>query len=1080
MTAPTLIIGLGGIGSEIVSMVEEKAKISKSDISNVKFIIIDTDNGALLKEKRNGFEGTTIRISNNITVESCLQMNNLSREWYPRNQIFMNKTLTDGAGQVRAISRLALEHAVLQGLLEPLTDDIMELHWTQKNPDYKTLRIAVVSSLAGGTGSGLILPFAIYLSDYLKKNFEKNGYNMSGFFMMPDIILKGSEKNYIERISLNSNAYATIKELDDFIQRSVGTLDVKAEIKLVNGRRRNPDTALYNFNFLFGLLNNDEGYSGLRTSMEYKRMMADCIFVPYCSPINEENTSWEDNKFKHLSIMLTKDEGVKQYRHFGSIGVASMVYPYDDVRFYLTMVWAKDLMSDKWFHYDLKYEEELGKHNEMQKKGLIGKAFTKKGEFYRKAVESDIDAFSKDIKDDLTVLDIDAGTSMLAYEAYMKSLEEFIQAEVKNIVDKDFMSIEKANKMTLRSIARVNKLFGFRKKKAFNSLYRDRYGQMHKISNQIIYDVKKKMANYLFQPHSYMESKGKAYLLEAWIFENQRGDFVSPNAVRYFLEEACVLMKERAYILGKSVKDRANKHEAVQSQFKIAAAYNWNELTIRIKRLREDYEAVIREEVFLYCLQVGVKRVRNLADAYEKLFDDYRKGMEQLDERRELLKSEMQAVEGTRVKKVGCQEEYLNEMYNEMKKESSIYYGTLNKVYQQIYEMANEYAVDSNTNNGKGSSKWDTLLNQWKENFEDAYGSKFNVDVLSALEQEIRWNIERKNNGKPMADKAVKARMEEELERCATQLAAPFMSTALDPYKTVILENYFHSSLLKLKGIKKEIVLERLIAKNGIEESQMIDKYTINFYQSLFGVHAKYLKPFKQGEECYKDYDDITKYMHINGNREQILTPHLDRTWHRIDILPEIDPDIQVEKQKYLWVVLFYSYIMGRHIIKDNDAKYNIKDLALEHKQCSSLYDVMEIFKNCREDADKVFGEMDAAFSGCLIQTNSYKEDEFYKNYEKCDVITDIYLAYVCPLNETWVKGENVAEWFVLGWQYTLEKFLEKYTNVYESTMKKMMNDKIHLYKSKNKAKNDNMKIEDAIQKLDIALHGNGLARLKQ
>ncbi len=72
MTAPTLIIGLGGIGSEIVSMVEEKAKISKSDISNVKFIIIDTDNGALLKEKRNGFEGTTIRISNNITVESCL------------------------------------------------------------------------------------------------------------------------------------------------------------------------------------------------------------------------------------------------------------------------------------------------------------------------------------------------------------------------------------------------------------------------------------------------------------------------------------------------------------------------------------------------------------------------------------------------------------------------------------------------------------------------------------------------------------------------------------------------------------------------------------------------------------------------------------------------------------------------------------------------------------------------------------------------------------------------------------------------------------------------------------------------
>ena len=57
MTAPTLIIGLGGIGSEIVGMVET---------------------------------------------------------------IFMNKTLTDGAGQVRAISRLALEHAMSQEMLKPL------------------------------------------------------------------------------------------------------------------------------------------------------------------------------------------------------------------------------------------------------------------------------------------------------------------------------------------------------------------------------------------------------------------------------------------------------------------------------------------------------------------------------------------------------------------------------------------------------------------------------------------------------------------------------------------------------------------------------------------------------------------------------------------------------------------------------------------------------------------------------------------------------------------------------------------------------------------------------------------------
>lgn len=1078
MAAPTLIIGLGGIGSEIVSMVEEKAKVLKSDTSNVKFIIIDTDNGALIKRKRNGFEGTTIRISNNITVENCLEMNNLSEEWYPRNQIFMNKTLTDGAGQVRAISRLALEHAVLQGLLKPLYDDIMELHQTQKNPDYKTLRIAVVSSLAGGTGSGLILPFAVYLSDYLKRNFKKNGYNMNGFFMMPDIILKENGNNPIEKISLNSNAYATIKELDDFIQRSVGTLDMDADIKMVRGRKRNPNTALYNFNFLFGLLNNDEWYSGLNTQMDYKKMMADCVFVPYCSPINEENTSWEDNKFKHLTMMLAKDAGIKQYRHFGSIGVASMVYPYETIRAYLTMTWARDLMSDQWFRYDLEYEEALGKHNEEQKKGLIGKSFMKRGEFYLKAVDKNTNSISQNIIDNLAVWDDNMQTRVPAYKTYMEFLEQFIQQEVKDIVKEKFMAIDKANKMTLRNISHVKTIFVFRKKKEFNRLYRERYERMHKISKQIIYDIRKGIADKLFRSHTYEESKGKEYLLETWMFEDQRGNLVSPNAVRYFLEKIYGLMKEKISELGKHVKEKADKHDAQQNQFKVEAAYGKRELVKRIKQMRDVYEEIIREEVFLHCLNVGMKRVRNLADAYERLFDDYRKGMEQLDEWKGLLRSEMLHGDGTRVKKVGCQEEYLNEVYCRMKKESSIYYGTLNKVYQQIYEMANEYATGVEPNDNRKNNKWDMLLNRWMENFEDAYGNWLNIDVVSALEQEIKWEMEKGKAGQLATEGAIKAGMKEKVEKCAEQLAAPFLSTASDPQKTCIQENYFHSSLLKLKGIKKEIVQEELVDKNGIAESEMTDKYTINFYQSLFGIHAKYLSPFEQDGECYMDYDEITKYMHINRDQGQILTPHLDKDWHRVDILPEIDPDIQKEKLKYLWVILLYACIMKEHVWKASDDKYYIKDLVLNHRECSTLFELMEIFRNCREDADKVFEEMNGAFSSCLIQNDSYKEDEFYKKYMECNVVQDIYLAYIRPLNAMWIQKENVAKGFAAGWKYTLKRFLRKYMTAYEETMKDMINEQIRNY-NKSRQKTDSIKIKSAIEQLNIALHDKGIELLE-
>ena len=56
MTAPTLIIGLGGIGSEIVGMVEKKAAESGMASSNIKYILVDTDEHALQERKRNGFE----------------------------------------------------------------------------------------------------------------------------------------------------------------------------------------------------------------------------------------------------------------------------------------------------------------------------------------------------------------------------------------------------------------------------------------------------------------------------------------------------------------------------------------------------------------------------------------------------------------------------------------------------------------------------------------------------------------------------------------------------------------------------------------------------------------------------------------------------------------------------------------------------------------------------------------------------------------------------------------------------------------------------------------------------------------
>lgn len=1060
MNAPTVIIGLGGIGSEIVSMVERQAKDLGCDITNIKFVLIDTDISALNNRKKSGFTGTTIRISSNITVERCKELNEDADKWYPDNRVFSNKTLTDGAGQVRAISRLALEHAILQEMLEPLWDNIIELHQTHRNMECKTMRIAVVSSLAGGTGSGLVLPFAVYLADRLKKDFNDNGYNMNGFFVMPDIVLKGNKGNRIEEISLNSNAYATIKELDNFTQRNAGTISMDAELTLPRIRKDN--NILYNFVFLFGLFNDDGNYSSLYSQQEYKRMIADCVYLPYCSPIHEKNISWEDNKFKHLAIMLTMEEKNKRYRHFGSIGVATMEYPYKLIRSYLTMTWAQDMMQGRWFYYDEQYEKELGEYKQLQKEGLLSAPFMKRGEFYRHLIERKNCSFSEEIIQSLTVKE-NAMHESMAWEIYLENVENHIVSELKTIIEKEYLAINTANKMFFRSLDK-----GRSKKILLGNKFAMRYWQMNDIAGKIIRIQKNIMSTEIFYNHD----NSKEYVLEKWILQDRKGNPILPNAARYFLEKVYESIDKRIIDLKEEVN---NTHFRLDSKLQ-----NLNEAdsySIKKKKLKEEleeapifFENMIRGEVMLHCLNEGQKRVKSLLAAYEELFNEYRIGMEQLEYNKNLKENEIVAKYGIRVEKICSSKEYLMEFHKKMQKESSLYYGALDKVSGQIYEIANRIAQGEETSTKK-KNQWDTLLKKWEQNFDESYGEMFDMDIISALEWQTRREVKKENPNNEVDDNVVKSKMKEKIKCCGMQLAAPFMSTSLDSNKTIIRENYFHSSLLELRGIKGEVVKESLIEESGVWDEEVINKYKIHFYQSLFGVHARYLLPFGKYGDCSKDYERITRFMHLNGYDGQILTPHIDKSWHREDILPEIDADIQEERLKQEWVALIYGIIAAKHIIK-NDV-YCFENMELKHVCCNNIWEVMEVIRTYHEEKNLILNDMEKMF-----QEESYKrydETEFYRLYQKTNIIEDIYIGYALSMPEKRFRSEKFAELFVDAWKEILMHFWKGHGNYDKANFEKLMKEKIEQYeKSRKQEEKLNREIQ-AEQKLEVVLIANGL-----
>ena len=114
MNAPTLLIGLGGTGCKIIERVSKM--VTGEQRSNIAFAVFDTDINDLRGiQERNPFI-KTIQTSTKQTVGEYLNKDTHARDtWFPVNAILNGKTLTEGAGQVRSISRLALETVIRAG-----------------------------------------------------------------------------------------------------------------------------------------------------------------------------------------------------------------------------------------------------------------------------------------------------------------------------------------------------------------------------------------------------------------------------------------------------------------------------------------------------------------------------------------------------------------------------------------------------------------------------------------------------------------------------------------------------------------------------------------------------------------------------------------------------------------------------------------------------------------------------------------------------------------------------------------------------------------------------------------------------
>lgn len=353
MAVKTLLVGLGGTGCEIVSRV--KKMINTTD-PNVQFIGFDTDGS---------WEGTdglpVIYTSREMSVRQYLNDVDNWEEWFPDNAMLKVRNMIKGAGQVRPLSRLAFAETISSGRIGKLEKAIRELQVSRGDVQTSNFRIMIVSSFAGGTGSGMFIQTALFLREYIRKHYGGEVI-IRGLFALPDLF-RNVNPSKVQRESMYANAYAALKELSAINQvclsndPSADDINMKID-NLFDSKRDRRKAEKKPFDFIFFVDNINARGKVLTDLEDYKQLMTTATYMQVYSPITDSGDSREDNAI----LTVISGDGKPLY---GGVGASRIVYPYQDLVDYCGTRATIEAITDSWTLIDREYQKANADNKKM-------------------------------------------------------------------------------------------------------------------------------------------------------------------------------------------------------------------------------------------------------------------------------------------------------------------------------------------------------------------------------------------------------------------------------------------------------------------------------------------------------------------------------------------------------------------------------------------------------------------------------------------------------------------------------------------------------------------------------------------
>ena len=328
----TLYVGLGGTGAKSILRTKKCFIDAYGEVPPmVAFLAIDTDT-AIRELTFTSRKGKSVKFDNNEicfcgiqgSAVEIVNRHPTQYQWLPaRNKQILNNLMGTGAGQVRSNGRFLARYNAnnIQNLIankvahiaKPLPQDCKFSYDTNRdNVEYPT-KVNIVGSVAGGTGSGMLLDMLVMTS----KALQTTGFHyvITPWIVLPDVFRHMTPG--VPSANVFQNAYGAIRELDYLFH-------------LPNDNRNPLDFHFAQINYLdekifYAYLINNTNSAGVtfQNIDELAESIGRCMFLP-ANEIGRGTATIEDN------LRSAKDSGCYNINnkggHYSSVGSAEIVY----------------------------------------------------------------------------------------------------------------------------------------------------------------------------------------------------------------------------------------------------------------------------------------------------------------------------------------------------------------------------------------------------------------------------------------------------------------------------------------------------------------------------------------------------------------------------------------------------------------------------------------------------------------------------------------------------------------------------------------------------------------------------------